>query len=190
MPPERASLRVFLAIAGAIVGLQVFVLLEMGQPALCACGTVKLWHGVVASRENSQQVSDWYSFSHVIHGIGFYGILRLIASGLLLGPRFALAVAAEAGWEIFENTPFLIDRYRQSALAQGYVGDSVINSLSDTLAMASGFFLTRRLPAWSSVALVVALELFVGVMIRDNLTLNVIQLVSPNAALSRWQAAE
>jgi hypothetical protein len=182
-PPVRYAL-----IAAAIVALQTAVLLAMGQPPICACGYVKLWHGAVLSAENSQHISDWYIFSHVIHGFVFYFLLWLIAPRMPVGARFLLALGVEAAWEIAENTPFIIDRYRQSALAQGYTGDSVINSVSDTLAAALGFWLARLLPAPAIVVAAMAMELFVGYMIRDNLALNIIQLLFASPAISAWQA--
>jgi Protein of unknown function (DUF2585) len=188
MPWKHFTPPVWGALAAALLVVQAATLLLMGQPATCVCGTVTLWHGIVQSPENSQQLTDWYSLSHVIHGVLFYGLLRWLAPGISTGVRLVLAFAIEGGWEIFENTPFLIDRYRQSALAQGYSGDSVLNSVADTLSMATGFVLARRLPVVASFALVVGLELFAGVMIRDNLALNIIQLIAPNDALSRWQA--
>jgi hypothetical protein len=187
-PPSATPLATYTLIAAAIIALQAAVLLAMGQPAICACGYVKLWHGVVLSSENSQHVSDWYIFSHVIHGFAFYFLLWLVAPRMPVAQRFALALALEAAWEIIENTPFIIDRYRQSALARGYSGDSVINSVFDTLAAAIGFWLARLLPTWAIVVLAVALELFVGYMIRDNLVLNIIQLLFPSGAISAWQA--
>ncbi|MSO70399.1 MAG: DUF2585 family protein [Alphaproteobacteria bacterium] len=190
MARKRATLGLFLLIACAILGLQALTLLIMGQPFFCACGTLKLWHGLASSPETSQHLLDWYSLSHVIHGVIFYGLLWLAAPRRALGPRLILAVMAEGGWEILENTPFLIDRYRQSALAQGYFGDSIVNSLSDSLSMATGFAFAHKLPWWSSLALVLALEAFAGYMIRDNLSLNIIHLVAPNAALSRWQMGD
>ncbi len=176
-----------LAVAG-LLALQAGVLYAFGQPPICTCGTIRLWVGTVSGPENSQQLSDWYSFSHVIHGIGFYFLLWLIAPRMPVMLRLALAVGIEVGWEILENTPFIIDRYRQQALAQGYVGDSIVNSLSDTACAIFGFFLARLSPVWGSVGLVVALEVFVGVMIHDNLTLNIIQLIHPIPAISHWQA--
>jgi hypothetical protein len=181
-------LRNWLLIGAGVIALQAVILLAMGQPAICTCGYVKLWHGNVLSSENSQHLADWYTFSHVIHGFGFYLLLWLIAPRMPAGLRLVLAIGLEAGWEILENTPFIIDRYRQGALARGYVGDSVINSVGDTLAMALGFVLARVLPVWVTVALTVAMELFVGFMIRDNLMLNIIQLLYPSEAISNWQS--
>ncbi|MDP2620908.1 MAG: DUF2585 domain-containing protein [Hyphomicrobiales bacterium] len=185
---KKLSLRTYVLIAAGLVALQALVLLALGQPAICACGTVRLWHGSVLSAENSQQLTDWYTYSHVIHGFGFYLLLWLVAPRLPVGLRFAIALGLEAGWEVIENTPFIIDRYRETALAQGYVGDSVINSVFDTMAAGLGFALARLLPYWAPIGLAIAMEIFVGFMIRDNLTLNIIQLVWPSEAISAWQA--
>jgi hypothetical protein len=174
-------------IAAGFIALQASALVAMGHPLICTCGDVRLWHGIVFSAENSQHLADWYTYSHVIHGFGFYLLLWLIAPRLPLGVRLVIAIGLEASWEIIENTPLVMERYRQAALAEGYFGDSVINSLSDTLAAVVGFLLARLLPVWSSIALVIAMELFVAYMIRDNLTLNIIQLIYPNAVISNWQ---
>jgi hypothetical protein len=175
-----------LAAAGAIV-FQVVILLAMGHPPICTCGYIELWHGNASGPETSQHVTDWYTYTHVLHGIGFYFILWLIAPRMPFALRLALAVGLEAAWEVFENTPFVMERYRQSALARGYFGDSVINSVFDMLAAALGFVLTRVLPVWSIITLAVALELFLGYMIHDNLTLNIVQLIHPSEAVTRWQ---
>jgi hypothetical protein len=166
------SLKTCALLAVGVIVLQALVLLALGQPPICACGYVKLWHGLASSPETSQHLSDWYTPSHVIHGVGFYFILWLIAPGMPIGCRFALALGLEAGWEVLENTPFIIDRYRQTALAQGYFGDSIVNSVADTLAAALGFVLARIMPVWATLAFVVGTELFTAYMIRDNLTLN------------------
>jgi hypothetical protein len=184
---DRRTLSMGLLIAAILVAVQSGALTVMGQPPICTCGTVKLWHGVVDSAENSQHLTDWYTFSHLLHGFLFYLLLWLVAPRWPVALRLACAVGLEAGWEIFENTPFVIERYRQSALAHGYSGDSVVNSICDTLAMATGFVLASVLPRSATIALAVALELFAGLMIRDNLTLNIIQLVHPSDAISRWQ---
>jgi hypothetical protein len=176
------------AISVAIVVVQMVALLAMGHPAICTCGYVSLWHGDVASAGNSQHLTDWYTFSHIIHGMIFYGVLALVTPRLSVWQKLAIAIAIEAGWEIVENTPFLMERYREQALAQGYYGDSAINSLFDTLAMIVGFGFARLVPPWPTVALAVSLELFTAYAIRDNLTLNVIQLIAPSEAISRWQS--
>lgn len=178
----------WLLIAAGFVALQILTLIAMGQPPICTCGTIKLWTGIVSGPETSQQVADWYTPTHVLHGIWLYVLLWYIAPSMPLGARLAIAIGLEAGWEIVENTPFIINRYRQSALTQGYFGDSVINSVFDTFAAAFGFALARLLPVPVTVAVAITIELLVGVAIHDNLLLNIIQLVHPNGAISRWQA--
>jgi hypothetical protein len=174
--------------AAALLAAAAAIELTMGRVAICQCGYVKLWHGVVNSAENSQHVTDWYTFSHVIHGIGFYGLLWLVARRTTASTRFLAAVFLEATWEVFENTPFVIDRYRTATIALDYYGDSLVNSVSDIVAMMCGFWIARRLPLRASVALVVTLEVFVVVMIRDNLTLNIVMLLYPLDVIRQWQA--
>ena len=180
--------RTYILLAIALVALQALVLFLFGQPAICECGYVKLWEEVVLSAGNSQHLADWYSFSHVIHGFIFYWILTLVAPRLSIGTRLLLAVGAEAAWEIIENTPMVIQHYREQALAQGYTGDSIINSVSDTLMMAAGFFLALRLPVWLIVVIGLGFELFVGYSIRDNLTLNVLNLIYVLPSVATWQS--
>ena len=170
-----------LAVAGA-------TLLAMGRSAICACGRVRLWWGVVQSDENSQQFADWYSFSHVIHGFLFYAAGWLVLRRWPWQARLVIAAAMEAGWEILENSPLVIDRYRSVTMAFGYRGDSVLNSLSDIGCMILGFGLARRLPAWAIVALALGFELMTLAVIRDNLTLNILMLVHPVDAIRVWQA--
>jgi hypothetical protein len=172
---------------GLIAG-QAISLFAMGLPLICACGAVDFWHGNPSGPETSQHITDWYTFTHIIHGFGFYVVIWLFAPRLSFAAKFAIAIGLEAGWEILENTPIVMERYRQSALARGYFGDSVINSVFDTVAAGIGFLLARALPVWASVLIVVAIEVFLGVMIRDNFTLNVIQLIYPSEAISRWQS--
>lgn len=161
----------------------------MGHPLICKCGYVKLWHFDVQSAENSQHLVDWYTPSHLIHGFLFYWLLWLLSRWVPLsfGMRLVLAVAIEASWEVIENTDFVINHYREMTISLDYYGDSVINSVSDILFMVLGFFLAAWLPVWLTVLIAVALELFIGIMIRDNLTLNVLMFVWPLDSVLHWQ---
>jgi len=183
MGPRRTAILalVILAIAAAI-------LLAMGRNPICTCGTVDLWVGARDSPRTSQMLADWYSLSHIVHGLLFFALLWLVARRLPVGTRFLIALLIEASWEVVENTPMVIDRYRETTAALGYSGDSVLNSLSDILMMCVGFLIARRLPVWASVLLVVALEIVPLFVIRDNLTLNIHNLLAPNAAIAAWQA--
>jgi hypothetical protein len=187
--PDRAGK---LAALGAAAGI-VIILLGMHRPPICPCGTIRLWQGVVESAENSQQIADWYSFSHVIHGFLFYGTAYLLwrRFGLqALSPRWALALAVlvEGAWEILENSPVIIDRYRAVTISYGYSGDSVLNSFADMAFMSLGFLFAARVPAMVTVSVALVFEAFTLFMIRDNLTLNVLMLAYPLDAVREWQA--
>jgi hypothetical protein len=171
----------------AIVAFTAAIELGMGRVPYCKCGYVKAWHGVVMSSENSQHLSDWYTPSHVIHGIAFYALFWLVARKLPVTTRLVMAVALEAAWEVIENTPIVINRYREATIALDYYGDSVLNSVADIIAMIAGFWLASAAPIAASLGLTIAMELFVGYMIRDNLTLNIIMLLYPMEAIKRWQ---
>ena len=148
---------------------------------------ITLW-ATINSTELSQQIADAYSFSHIIHGLAFYAILRLATRRRISLPLcFFLAMLTECSWEILENTPMIIERYRRSALAAGYYGDSILNSLCDILFAALGFYFAAKFPTWVSIAIFLIIELTLAQTIRDNLTLNILNLIHPFEFIQRWQ---
>ncbi len=160
----------------------------MGRVPICRCGYVSLWHGEVMSSGNSQHLTDWYTPSHIVHGVLFFAGTWLVMRRFGLWPRLAVATLIEVVWEVVENTDAVIQRYRETTISLDYYGDSVVNSVADIAAMWLGSWLAARLPAWASLALVLALEIFVGWMIRDNLALNVLMLLWPLESVKAWQA--
>ena len=160
----------------------------MGRHPICTCGTVQLWVGARDSPKTSQMLADWYSLSHIVHGLLFYAGLWLLARRWPVEWRFLAALMIEASWEVLENSPVIIDRYRATTAALGYTGDSVVNSMSDILMMAIGFLAARKLPVRASIVLLIVLEFVPLFAIRDNLALNILALVAPNKAVQAWQA--
>jgi hypothetical protein len=177
----------YLLIASLMIAAAAVILLLMGRNPICTCGSVKLWVGETNSPDNSQHIADWYTLSHIIHGFLFYGIFWIIAGKIPVGQRLLMAVAVEAAWEIFENTDIVINRYREATIALGYVGDSVLNSVSDMLFMVLGFFFAARAPLWLTIVLAIFFELLAAWVIRDNLSLNILMLLYPVSAVKTWQ---
>ncbi len=176
------ALLTMLTVVGTLI-----TLLTMGRVLWCACGYVDLW-GTTGTSEGSQQLFDWYTPSHLLHGFLFYAFLWLVARRAPLSWRLLIAILVECTWEIAENTNAVIERYREVTIALDYFGDSVLNSASDIAAMLLGFWLSQRLPVWVSVAVVIGFEVLTMIVIRDGLTLNVIMLLSPVEAIRIWQA--
>lgn len=178
----------------AVFAVAIAVLFAMDRPPICTCGTIDLWHGAVNSSGNSQHITDWYSPSHFTHGLIMYGAAWLLWSRLrLFGGRPAIwalpiAVFVEAAWEVMENTPMVINRYRAVTVSFGYSGDSIVNSAADIGWMTLGFVVASRIGWRWTVALGVGLELLTLWTIRDNLTLNIVMLFWPIEAIRQWQA--
>ena len=184
-------MKIFYIVGGVAVLLVAHgaILHIMGQPFMYSGGYIKLWEGVVLSDGNSQHLSDWYTLSHVIHGILFYAVLSLLFPRLPVWARLFMALAIESGWELFENTDMIINRYREQALAQGYFGDSIVNSLGDMFAALIGFLFAWRFPIWCAILAVIVLEALALYFIRDSLTFNIIQLIHPVPWIGEWQSA-
>ena len=181
------SKRAWLWGGGALLLIQAGALFLLDQPAMCTCGYLRVWEGAVLSIGNSQHLTDWYTFSHIIHGFVFYLLIWFLFPRAPITLRFLLALGIEVGWEIAENTPFIINHYREQALAQGYVGDSIINSISDSLAMIGGFVLAWRLPIIYTILLALAFEFLAGFFIHDNLVLNILNFIHQFEFIREWQ---
>lgn len=189
--PNRLNTVTLVLAAALLIAGVAAILLWMGREPICKCGTIKFWQGTVVSSENSQHIADWYSFSHIIHGFLFYGLFwlirRLTGLPISFGLALLLSILLEGAWEIAENTNAVINHYRSATISLDYYGDSVLNSVSDILSMVLGFLIARFAPVWLTVTSALAMELIVGWLIRDNLTLNVIMLLWPMDWIKAWQ---
>lgn len=181
------ALIALLLLTGTVIGLAA-----MGRPWICTCGFAALWHGDPNGPQTSQHLTDWYTFTHVVHGALFYAAAwtfgRLRGRPVALGTALLFALALECAWELTENTPAIVERYRAGTIALGYEGDSIVNSVSDILAMTVGFGAAATLPVAVVVMAVIVSELALGWLIRDNLTLNVLMLIHPIDSIKAWQA--
>lgn len=186
---DHSKTRFWLVVTFVIILVQILSQYLMGRIWICECGYVKLFEAGVNTPGNSQHLFDWYTPSHIIHGFLFYGLGWLVLRNKPLTAKLALAAFIEAVWEVLENSPIIIDRYRSATIAVGYTGDSILNSGMDMVAMIAGFLFAARMPVWLTVVIAIAFEVLTTIIIRDNLTLNVLMLVWPIEAVRTWQGA-
>jgi hypothetical protein len=171
----------------ALLLLAIVYLRWQGRVWWCECGQLRPISLTVRSQHNSQHLLDPYSLSHMLHGVLFYGMLWPFRRTLSLPTRAAIAAVVEIGWEMLENSPIVIDRYRTATMALGYSGDSVVNSIGDVISFVVGFYIARKLGLWWSIGIFIAVELLMLWLMRDNLTLNVLMLLWPIDAIRHWQ---
>jgi len=178
-----------LAAALAVCTAAAAIELSMGRLPFGPDGRIGLWEGNIWSSEQSQRFADPYTITHTVHGMLFYAILWLLARRAPARKRFVGALLMEGAWEVLENSPIIINRYREATIALGYVGDSVFNSLSDIVFAALGFLFAWRVRPWVTVAVILAMEVGTAFWVRDNLTLNIVMLIHPIDAIKDWQMA-
>ena len=184
---KDASPSLDVAVVCILICVTGFLEWRMGRPLKYTNGPVRLWSGDINSDQNSQQIADPYTFTHLIHGAAFYGLTRVALGSASVGVRAIVAMALESSWEAYENTDTVVNRYRAATISLGYYGDSLINSMCDIVACGLGFLLAWRLPKAATFGWVIAVEIMLAFWIRDNLTLNIIMLVRPLAVIRRWQ---
>lgn len=183
---------IILVIALVILAVQGAVLYWLGNPFMCPCGNIQIWDGAVRGVQDSQHIFDWYSFSHVVYGIVLYFFLWLARKKfprVTIATAFIIVVMISAGWEVFENTQFAVRHFQANTISYEYRGDSVVNSLMDTVTLAAGFWAAFFLPVWLIVIIAIALEVLMAIYIRDNSVLGMIMFARPMPALFHWQAA-
>ena len=183
---DRRTLLLIVA-AGVVLMVMVVLLRAQGRLLLCACGQFEIWTSDTCSSNNSQQLFDPYSFTHVLHGFLFFYLVMLVFRRLSRGWQVVLTLALEAAWEVFENSSFVIDRYRTATAALGYQGDTVVNSIGDLACALIGFLIARQVGVRNSLILFVLFELILVLWIHDSLLLQILMLVWPIEAIKAWQ---
>jgi len=191
MTADKSSRRpgiIRVALTGFLVAIAMaFVLRFEGRLLICSCNRVLLWVGDICSSSNSQQLFDPFSFTHVLHGFLLFWIISLLFRRVAPEWQISLALICEAAWEVFENTPFVINRYRTETAALGYQGDSVVNSLGDLFCAFVGIMIARQLGFRRSVIVFLIVEVILFVTIRDSLLLEILMLIRPIPAIKQWQ---
>lgn len=184
----KTKSKLWLIVASAVVVLAMIALLRVqGRSFLCSCGRFAVWVGDWCSSQTSQQLLDPYSLTHLLHGFVFFWLIALLFRRLSRGWQFWLALLLESAWEVFENTSFVINKYRTETAALGYEGDTIVNSLGDLTCALVGFVVARRLGVWRAVILFVLVEVVLSLWIHDSLLLQILMLVHPIEAIKTWQ---
>ena len=186
--PPRAPVAAYLLAIAALLGANAAVLSALGRPLLCPCGFAKFWQGDIRGAESSQHFSDWYSASHVIFGALVFWVMWKTSRHWPRGWLVVAAAAASVGWEIAENLTFMIERFGRTGLGQPYTGDSILNSLADSLFALAGFGLAMRLPAAATLAIMAGLEIAAALTVRDSFVLTLVTFIHPIETVQRWQA--
>ena len=187
MPSRTLNYRKLVPAVAIVVALMALLLWAEGRMLLCACGEFRVWVGDTCSSSNSQQLFDPYSFTHILHGFLLFWLIALLWRKLAPAWQFVLALALEAAWEVFENTRFVIERYRTETAALGYEGDTIVNSFGDLLCAAVGILVARKLGLRWSLLAFLAVELVLVIWIHDGLLLQILMLTQPMEAIKAWQ---
>jgi hypothetical protein len=175
-------------LAASVVVLAMIALLRLeGRSFICTCGHFAVWVSDWCSSNTSQQLLDPYSLTHILHGFLFFWLMLLLFRRLSGAWQFWLALLLESAWEVFENTSFVINKYRTETAALGYTGDTIVNSLGDLACALVGFLVARKLGFWRSVIVFLLVEVVLTVWIHDSLLLQILMLVRPVAAIKSWQ---
>ena len=182
----RRNLLPIIAIVATLFSMALLLWVE-GRLLFCSCGVFRLWSGDTCSASNSQQLFDPYSFTHVLHGFLLFWLVALLARRLAPAWQLWLALTLEAAWEVFENTSFVIERYRAETAALGYTGDTIVNSFGDLASAFVGVLVARQLGTVRSVILFIVLEVILVVWIHDSLLLQLLMLIHPVEAIKSWQ---
>lgn len=179
--------RLLLILCAFGVPIIAVTLWAWGQPLICTCGYVQIWVGSVFSSGNSQHIADWYTLSHIVHGLLVVVVARSLFPRLGYAWILGFAVVTGIGWEIIEHTDWVLNKFRATTLNQGYLGDSILNAVADYVFMMGGFFLARVMPTAVSLVIIIVLELTAAIIARDSLVLETIMLVYPVQAIEDWQ---
>lgn len=179
-----------LAASVLVTAVMTFVLWTQGRIWWCKSGDWAIYiHQAWNSSHTSQHLFDPYTFTHVLHGVLFFWLTGLLFAKLSMGWRFFIGIVAEAAWEVFENSSYIIEKYRENTASLDYFGDSIMNSVGDVIACAFGFWVATKLGMWKSLLFFIFVELVLLLWIRDGLLLNILMLIYPLDWIKSWQTA-